>query len=500
MILNIYVLIALGVLLPKGGTADAHNRKYVVCYQGTWATYRQSNGKYDVNYIDPFLCTHLVYTFFGIEESGELRVIDPTLDLEENGGHGNIRKFNALKLQNPTLKTIAAVGGWNEGSRNFSIVANDPERRQRFVRSAVQFIQRHGFNGLDLDWEYPNQRHDLTFDDKNNFVTLLRELKEGFKPFQYLLTAAVGASPATASISYNITEISKYLDIINVMAYDIHGAWDPATGINAPFYASKNDITEGSRQLNLDAIIKYWLAQGAPREKLVVGVPFYGRTFTLADAAQHSVGSSSLGPGTAGQYSLEPGSIGYNELCERMRTEQWQVEWDEVQLAPYAYMGQQWVSFDNPRSIGLKAQYAKDNNLGGVMVWSLESDDFRGICGGEKYPLLQTINRILFDGRTATGLTQSVLNMAAESIQRPVAPGYAVAPVVGSHTPQQGIVLDPRDGGVCTSQDNGYVRDKHDCGKFYYCNQGMAHSFNCPHNLKFDLESTTCNYPQSVDC
>uniref|UniRef100_W8B3L3 Acidic mammalian chitinase n=1 Tax=Ceratitis capitata TaxID=7213 RepID=W8B3L3_CERCA len=397
MILKIYVLIVLGVLCPKGETADADNGKYVVCYQGTWATYRQSNGKYDVNNIDPFLCTHLMYAFFGIEESGELRITDPALDLGENGEDGYISKFNALKLQNPSLKTIAAVGGWNEGSRNFSIVANDPERRQRFVRSAVQFIQRHGFDGLDMDWEYPNQRHNLTFDDKNNFVTLLRELKEGFKPFQYILTAAVGASPATASISYNITEISKYLDIINVMAYDIHGTWESVTGYNAPLYAGPNDTTEASRQLNLDAIIKYWLAQGAPREKLVAGVPFYGHTFTLADAAQHSVGSPSSGAGIAGQYSGEAGSIGYMELCERMLTEQWQVEWDEAQLVPYAYLGQQWVSFDNPRSIGLKAQYAKDNNLGGVMVWSLETDDFRNLCSGGKYPLLQTINRILFE-------------------------------------------------------------------------------------------------------
>ncbi|CAD6997734.1 unnamed protein product [Ceratitis capitata] len=104
MILKIYVLIALGVLLPK---------EYVVCYQGTWATYRQSNGKYDVNNIDPFLCTHLVYAFFGIEESGELRVTDPALDLGENDEDGYISKFNALCLQNPTLKTIAAVGDFD---------------------------------------------------------------------------------------------------------------------------------------------------------------------------------------------------------------------------------------------------------------------------------------------------------------------------------------------------------------------------------------------------
>ncbi|XP_053957941.1 chitinase-3-like protein 1 [Anastrepha ludens] len=498
MFLKLFVFIALCVVLQQAEFTKAENRKYVVCYHGTWATYRKSSGKYDVNSIDPFLCTHLMYSFFGIEESGDLRIIDPYLDLEDNGGRGNIRKFNALKLQNPTLKTLAAVGGWNEGSKNFSIVANDPARRQRFLRSVVQFIQRHGFDGLDLDWEYPNQRHNLTFDDKTNYVTLLRELREGLDPFQYLLTAAVGSSADSASRSYDIPEVSKYLDIINVMAYDLHGPWDLVTGNNAPLYEGPTDITAKNKQLNLDAIVKYWLAQGAPRHKLVVGVPFYGRSYTLKDAAKHAVGSPHLGRGIAGQYSVEPGSIGYNELCERMRTEAWTVEWDEVQMTPYAYLGQQWIGFENPRSIGLKAQYAKDNNLAGVMLWSLESDDFRGICNGEKYPLLQTINRVLFDGRTATGLTQSVLNTAAESIKRPAAPGY-VAPFVGGQY-QQAAVLGPRGNAECENEEDGYVRDAKDCAKFYYCEQGMTYPFSCPHNLKFDLLSTSCNYAQLVEC
>lgn len=120
-----------------------------------------------------------MYAFFGIEETGELRIIDPYLDLEDNYGRGNIRKFNALKLKNPTLKTLAAVGGWNEGSKKFSIVAADPAKREKFVTSVVQFLQRHSFDGLDLDWEYPNQRHKVKNDDRSNFLQLLKELKEG---------------------------------------------------------------------------------------------------------------------------------------------------------------------------------------------------------------------------------------------------------------------------------------------------------------------------------
>lgn len=130
--------------------------------------------------IDPFLCTHLIYAFLGIEETGQLRVIDAYLDLEDNSGRGNIKNFNALKLKNPTLKTLVAVGGWNEGSKKFSLVASDPAKRSRFIDDTVRFIQRHGFDGLDLDWEYPGQRHSQeNDDDRTNYITFLKELKEG---------------------------------------------------------------------------------------------------------------------------------------------------------------------------------------------------------------------------------------------------------------------------------------------------------------------------------
>lgn len=139
----------------------------------------------------------------------------------------------------------------------------------------------------------------------------------------------------------------------------------------------------------------------------MLGAPFYGHSYKLANAEQHGVGAPSLGSGFAGKYSQEAGTVTYLEMCELMQTEAWKVDWDDAQKAPHAYLGQQWVGYDNPRSIGLKAQYAKDNDLGGVMVWSLESDDFRGICG-EKFPLLQTINRVFFDDLTGATAWQRV--------------------------------------------------------------------------------------------
>lgn len=94
----------------------------IVCYYGTWAAYRQGNGQFTVQNIDPNLCTHIVYTFFGIGTDGSVTILDPWLDLPDGGGRDNIHNLVALKQQNPKLKVMAAVGGWNEGSQKFSQV------------------------------------------------------------------------------------------------------------------------------------------------------------------------------------------------------------------------------------------------------------------------------------------------------------------------------------------------------------------------------------------
>ncbi|KAH8314347.1 chitinase-3-like protein 1 [Drosophila kikkawai] len=470
------VRLLLGAILVATATAGSGNNssKVVVCYQGTWSVYRPGLGKFGVAEIDPFLCTHLIYAFLGIEETGKLRVIDAYLDLEDNGGKGNIKSFNALKLKNPTLKTLMAVGGWNEGSKKFSIVASDPEKRAVFVDDVVKFLQRHGFDGLDLDWEYPGQRHSLANEDRSNYIAFLKELKEGLEPFGFILTAAVGSAQFSAEISYDIPSIVPYLDLINVMAYDLHGPWDPVVGINAPLYGSASDATDSTgrqQQLNVDAIVKYWLQAGAPAQKLVLGVPFYGRTFTLATGDGHEPGSPHIGKGIAGKYSREPGVLGYNELCEQMGEEEWTQKWESVQQVPYAYRQRQWVGYEDMRSLSLKAQFVMQHQLGGIMIWSLESDDFRGTCGQQRYPLLHEINRVLFGSGTPTGLT-------AESNEDQPSEVFSCS----ADTPL------------------GYVRDPNNCSKFYYCSGGNTHSFDCPSGLNFDLTTNSCNYSDSVNC
>uniref|UniRef100_T1P9P3 chitinase n=1 Tax=Musca domestica TaxID=7370 RepID=T1P9P3_MUSDO len=443
-----------------------------------------------------------MYAFFGIKESGELRIIDPYLDLEDNYGRGNIKKFNALKLRNPTLKTLAAVGGWNEGSKKFSIVAADAAKREKFVTSVVQFLQKYGFDGIDLDWEYPGQRHKLENQDRENFLLLLKELKEGLEPFGYLLTAAVGSVKSSADISYDIPEMMKYLDFVNVMAYDLHGPWESVVGINAPLYAGPQDTTDHSKQMNVDAIVKYWLSKGATREKFILGVPFYGRSFTLENPNDNKVGAPHIGRGLAGQYSVEPGVIGFNEFCEKLQHEKslWHLEWEPQQKVPYAYSDRNWIGYENEKSIALKAHYVAKEDLGGIMVWSIESDDFRGTCSKKPYPLLNVINDILNGGvyrptntptkSEANGLPKKPANLIINNNKNKESMGNVASNI--NYVATSG-----------TSQCQGkygYIRDSNDCGKFYYCDNGIAHSFQCPPSLYFDLNNLACNYSGMVKC
>ena len=227
-------------------------------------------------------------------------------------------------------------------------------------------------------------------------------------------------------------------------------------------------------------IFKFLIFVGAPREKLVMGVPFYGRSFTLADANNHNVGAAHMGRGMAGKYSVEPGIVGFNELCEIFQKQptQWNLEWENNQMVPYAYSGRQWIGYENEKSIALKADYVKKENLGGIMIWSIESDDFRGVCGTTRYPLLTIINEVL------NGNMHMDLNIEALTTSRT----------------QTEIKLSILGNDQICQGKQGYVRDAVNCGKFYFCDHNEMFSFECPQSLYFDLKSLSCNYAYLVKC
>ncbi|XP_064474372.1 chitotriosidase-1-like [Ornithodoros turicata] len=379
--------------------ADSHDYK-VVCYYGSWAVYRPGGGKFPVEAIDPHLCSHLVYGFAGLGHDNRIRSLDSWNDLADNYGKGAFKRFTGLKKQNPKLKTIIAIGGWNEGSIKYSNMAENPASRKTFVDSVVEFCKKYDFDGLDMDWEYPGSRGGKP-EDKQNFVALLRELSEAFRPHGLLLTAAVSAGKHFMDPAYDIPQVSKYLDLIHVMAYDFHGGWETITGHHAPMFSRPEEPLD-ERILNLNFSVNYWIDKGAPRNKIILGLGLYGRSFTLARSENHNPRDSAPQKGRAGPYTREKGSLGYNEICENLEREKWTVVRDPFYMAPYAFRERQWVGYDDMDSIAVKVNFAKAMGLGGGMVWSIETDDFHGKCHGLRYPLLSTINKVFASGGTGS--------------------------------------------------------------------------------------------------
>lgn len=228
-----------------------------------------------------------------------------------------------------------------------------------------------------------------------DFFLYFVELREAFEAEaqeilkqRLILTAAVPVGPDNVRSGYDVPAVASYLDFINLMAYDFHGKWERETGHNAPLFAPSSD-SEWRKQLSVDNAAKLWVKLGTPKEKLIIGMPTYGRTFTMSNIAKTGPNSPASGGGKQGEYTKEGGFLAYYEICEMLQKGALYV-WDDEMKVPYAIDHDQWVGFDDERSVRNKMNWIKENGYGGAMVWTIDMDDFTGnICSGNlKYPLI----------------------------------------------------------------------------------------------------------------
>merc|ERR1711971_104189 len=253
--------------------------------------------------------------------------------------------------------------------------------------------------------------------DKESFSSLLTELREAFEyeaedsgKEALLLSAAVPVGPDNVRGGYDVPAVAKALDFVNLMAYDFHGKWETQAGHNAPLHAPSSD-SEWRKQLSVEFAAKMWTRLGTPKEKLVIGMPTYGRSFTLTDPRQYVVNSPTKDGGKAGEYTREAGFLAYYEVCEMLHKGANYI-WDDEMKVPYAVTGDQWVGFDDERSIRGKMDWIKDEGYAGAMVWTVDMDDFNGtICGsGVEYPLIGAMREELL------GIPRNTVSPAIEPV------------------------------------------------------------------------------------
>ena len=192
----------------------------------------------DVDNIPVHLCTHLVYTFAGLDETTwQVKSLEPRWDIDQNG----FRKLVALKSKSPSLKVSFAIGGWVESVKKYSDLASDSRRIRTFVRSVRKWIDAYNFDGVDLDWEYPaDSSRGGKPRDRKNFIKLLRALRRALGS-KHLLTVAVGAPDFRVNESYKVRRIARLVDFIHVMTYDMRSARDKIVANHVSLYPSSGD-------------------------------------------------------------------------------------------------------------------------------------------------------------------------------------------------------------------------------------------------------------------
>ncbi|XP_049312947.1 probable chitinase 10 [Bactrocera neohumeralis] len=460
--------------IKSGLVAKEQNTRpaQVFCYLTSWSAKRPGAGKFLPSNVDPKLCTHVVYAFATLKDH---KLSEATDDDPEN-----YEQVIALREENPDIQILLAIGGWAFGSKPFKELTSNVFRMNQFVYEAIDFLRDYKFNGLDVDWEYPRGA-----EDRAAYVNLLRELRVAFEGEakssgqpRLLLTAAVPASFEAIAAGYDVPEISKYLDFINVMTYDFHGQWERTVGHNSPLFPL--EATTGyQKKLTVDYSAREWVKQGAPKEKLLIGMPTYGRSFELVNETQFDIGAPASGGGKAGKFTNEAGFLSYYEVCSFLAADNTTLVWDSEQQVPFAYRGNQWVGFDDERSLKTKMEWLKEQGFGGIMVWSIDMDDFSGRCGAGKYPLL-------------TALSDELKEYKVElEYEGPYE----------SHGPRGAYTTkDPHD--VTCEEEDGHIsyhKDWNDCTHYYMCEGERKHHMPCPANLVFNPQENVCDWPENVE-
>ncbi|RZB40987.1 chitinase, partial [Asbolus verrucosus] len=444
----------------------------IFCYMTNWSQKRPGAGKFTPEDINPSLCTHIIYAFATLKDHKLAEANDKDPDMYD--------RVVALREKNPDLKVLLAIGGWAFGSTPFKELTSNVFRMNQFVYDAIDFLREFQFNGLDVDWEYPRGA-----DDRIAYVNLLKELRVAFEGEaktsgqpRLLLTAAVPASFEAIAAGYDVPEIAKYLDFINVMTYDFHGQWERTVGHNSPLFPLES-ATSYQKKLTVDYSAREWVKQGAPKEKLMIGMPTYGRSFELVNTTQFDIGAPASGGGTPGKYTSEAGFMSFYEICDFLHEDNTTLVWDNEQQVPFAYRGNQWVGFDDERSLKTKMAWLKEEGFGGIMIWSVDMDDFRGSCGSGKYPLINAMRqeiegykvKLEFDGPYETSISS------------------------GQYTTK-----DPNE--VTCDEEEGHISyhpDKADCRMYYMCEGERKHHMPCPSNLVFNPDQNVCDWPENVE-
>ena len=317
--INLLFIAVVAALAAACGSAKSE--KYVVAYVTGWGS--------DV-IPDVSLMTHINYAFGHVNES-----FDGVLIQNEE----RFRLIVGLKEQKPELKVLLSIGGW--GSGRFSEMAATPQTRAAFAADCKRIVDSYGIDGIDIDWEYPTSRAagiSASPEDTANYTLLMQAIREAIGPDKLLTYASVWSA---RYIDHKA--VLPFVDFVNIMSYDMSPA---GRGISSGLH---NSALTGPG--STEAALKAHLDAGIPKDRITIGLPFYGR-------------------GKASEYE---DYANYRQIDSSGFT----VLWDDVALVPYFVndAGEFVFNYENPRSMRLKCRFVVDADVLGAMYWDYGADD-----------------------------------------------------------------------------------------------------------------------------
>jgi chitinase len=296
-------------------------------------------------------------------------------------------QLRRLRDAHPHLRLLLSIGGWAQAPQ-YSDAALTAGSRAAFARSCIeQYVIRSGFDGIDVDWEFPvhggipQNRHRP--EDRANVTALMLELRKQLNALgsarhrHYYLTIATPTGrwqyggAYDPSDSYDLRAIARIADWLNVMTYDMNNIFSPVSSFNTPMREDVDDPAPAlqRRWNNVTAAVQYYEQHGVPAQKIVLGMAFYGRGFTGVRSKNAGLYSK-----YAGGFQETPWSV----VKARFLTDHaWRKYWSRTAQAPWLYNARTHVffSYDDPRSMAIKAAFVRRSHLLGTMFWVFGEDD-----------------------------------------------------------------------------------------------------------------------------
>lgn len=401
--------------------------KKVIAYFPNWGTYNAAHHNFSVSMIPWDKITVINHSFYSVDSNFKMVSIDSFADYEKQFEHsgdwtqqlkGHIGEYKYYKEKYPDKKVLISIGGWTRGE-NFHAMALTAGSRAIFINSVIEFLKTYPFlDGIDIDWEYPginrpkdpNDQYDRGCpggpEDKENFTALLREVREAYNKNNMankLLTIACSAGYDKLELQ-ELGIYYKYLDFINVMTYDFHGAWETITNHHSPLFANPDDPSGSApvdikHKYNTETALKiYTDVYKIPKEMLNVGAPFYSRGWKNVNGSTGKNGLFAQANGAPVGDLDDPQSPGGQNSFTTMKklesTKGYVKYRDPYARVPYLYNPElkTMLSYEDEQSLSERCDFVNANGYGGMIIWEISNDDPQG------FPLTSIICNKLLSG------------------------------------------------------------------------------------------------------